>query len=183
MCVRLLRERLMCDCVCVMFMIVISLLRNRHSEAERGQRERESAHVCVCLCVKGGGGYMCTLGYVCFIKLSGSGFLFTCVSMCTDVHLPVVPGVSYFQTLYHFSTASPSKTDTTPSSSLRRSSILSTTPAATTTSNNRGGSAKFIMPPAPPPPDQWVPDSRAPLCMVCKLERFSMVSGGNIGRG
>ncbi|KAK7103379.1 hypothetical protein V1264_018289 [Littorina saxatilis] len=70
--------------------------------------------------------------------------------------------------------ASPSKTDTTPSSSLRRSSILSTTPAATTTSNNRGGSAKFIMPPAPPPPDQWVPDSRAPLCMVCKLERFSM---------
>ncbi|KAL4238418.1 hypothetical protein ACF0H5_003126 [Mactra antiquata] len=32
----------------------------------------------------------------------------------------------------------------------------------------------FIMPTEPPPREQWIPDSAASVCMVCKVERFSM---------
>ncbi|XP_053395117.1 zinc finger FYVE domain-containing protein 26-like [Mercenaria mercenaria] len=32
----------------------------------------------------------------------------------------------------------------------------------------------FVMPLEPPPRDQWIPDSAASVCMVCKVERFSM---------
>ncbi|KAK7502719.1 hypothetical protein BaRGS_00005969, partial [Batillaria attramentaria] len=54
----------------------------------------------------------------------------------------------------------------------RRSSLLTVQqPAIITT---RTASSKFIMPVVPPTEDQWVPDSSTSLCMVCKLERFSM---------
>ena len=33
----------------------------------------------------------------------------------------------------------------------------------------------FVMPPEPPRKDQWVPDSSATVCMLCQLERFTMV--------
>ena len=32
------------------------------------------------------------------------------------------------------------------------------------------------MPSEPPSRDQWTPDAKATVCMVCKVERFSMVS-------
>ena len=31
------------------------------------------------------------------------------------------------------------------------------------------------MPSEPPTRDQWTPDAKATVCMVCKVERFSMV--------
>ncbi|XP_076441937.1 uncharacterized protein LOC143280973 isoform X2 [Babylonia areolata] len=76
-------------------------------------------------------------------------------------------------------TSAPSKMGTTPPSTVgRRGSTISTTtttPApVTSTTGGRSGSTKFIMPVAPPTEDQWVPDSEASVCMVCKLERFSM---------
>ena len=39
-----------------------------------------------------------------------------------------------------------------------------------------GNAEKFVMPSEPPNRDQWVADSAASVCMVCKVERFSMVS-------
>lgn len=58
----------------------------------------------------------------------------------------------------------------------RRGSTLSTTTPVTVTSTAaaRSGSTKFIMPVVPPTEDQWIPDSQASVCMVCRLERFSM---------
>ena len=35
---------------------------------------------------------------------------------------------------------------------------------------------KFAMPSEPPTREQWVADSAVSVCMVCKVERFSMVS-------
>ena len=35
---------------------------------------------------------------------------------------------------------------------------------------------KFVMPSEPPTREQWVADSAVSVCMVCKVERFSMVS-------
>lgn len=49
--------------------------------------------------------------------------------------------------------------------SIHQVPLVSTRPAT---------SSKFIMPVVPPAEDQWVPDSSATMCMVCKLERFSM---------
>lgn len=37
-----------------------------------------------------------------------------------------------------------------------------------------GNREKFVMPTEPPTRDQWVADSKASVCMVCKVERFSM---------
>ena len=34
---------------------------------------------------------------------------------------------------------------------------------------------KFVMPSEPPTREQWVADSAVSVCMVCKVERFSMV--------
>ena len=34
---------------------------------------------------------------------------------------------------------------------------------------------KFVMPSEPPPPEKWQPDNSTDTCMVCKVERFSMV--------
>ncbi|XP_036363256.1 zinc finger FYVE domain-containing protein 26-like [Octopus sinensis] len=39
---------------------------------------------------------------------------------------------------------------------------------------NLGTGSKFQMPPEPPHKDQWVPDSTTAVCMVCRVERFSM---------
>ena len=33
----------------------------------------------------------------------------------------------------------------------------------------------FVMPATPPTRAQWVPDGEAPACMVCRVEKFSMV--------
>jgi hypothetical protein len=36
-------------------------------------------------------------------------------------------------------------------------------------------SNKFVMPAEPPPKEKWQPDSSTQTCMVCQVERFSMV--------
>lgn len=35
---------------------------------------------------------------------------------------------------------------------------------------------KFVMPAEPPPREKWQPDNATQTCMVCRVERFSMVS-------
>ena len=64
------------------------------------------------------------------------------------------------------------------SAMLRQASLptmdaLSTTPTGAVGGAKQGGA--FIMPREPPTKEQWVPDSEADVCMVCKMEHFGMV--------
>ncbi|KAL5009256.1 hypothetical protein ScPMuIL_014837 [Solemya velum] len=52
-----------------------------------------------------------------------------------------------------------------------------TRPSSYTGSKGAGSSVggdRFVMPADPPTKDKWVPDSAVSVCMVCRLERFSM---------
>lgn len=42
-------------------------------------------------------------------------------------------------------------------------------------SSTPSSQSTFVMPAEPPSKDQWVPDSEASVCMVCNVERFTMV--------
>jgi hypothetical protein len=53
---------------------------------------------------------------------------------------------------------------------------LATTPGGGAKGGGAKGGGGFVMPREPPTKEQWVPDSEADMCMVCKREHFGMVS-------
>lgn len=72
-------------------------------------------------------------------------------------------------------------TDNTPTHS---SSANSSDKERDSSGQRRRSSAKFRPPDQPPARESWVPDTQHDVCMVCRRERFTMVSQqNNLNRG